>query len=201
MLNGRANQLSEMVPVARIHSEMSRFIKVGATNYVLLNTSDLRAVTMTAKAVMDTAWGGVRADGDVGHYKEWATKEYGAKAADAVAAIYRDYFAAIPKLASGDDYGDQLYHSEARQMLLSAMVDPPYYALPGQSPKWTQVRNLGLPSPNGGPAFGMGPAYATDTATRELKVTGDARAKWDAVWKEALAAEALVSQERRDYFI
>ena len=73
MLNGRANQLSEMVPVARIHSELGRFIKAGATNYILLNTSDLRAVTMTAKAVMDTAWGGVRADGDVGHYKEWAT--------------------------------------------------------------------------------------------------------------------------------
>jgi len=34
MLNGSANQLSEMVPVARIHSEMGRFIKAGATNYV-----------------------------------------------------------------------------------------------------------------------------------------------------------------------
>jgi hypothetical protein len=200
MLNGRANQLSEMVPVARIHSEMGRFIKAGATNYVLLNTSDLRAVAMTAKAVMDTAWGGVRADGDAGHYREWATREYGAKAADAVAAIYRDYFAAIPKLASGDDYGDQLYHTEARQMLLSLMVDPPYYALPGQAPKWSAVRILGLPNPDGRAGFGMGPNYAGDTANRELKVTGDAQGKWDAVWKAALAAEPLVAPDRRDYF-
>jgi hypothetical protein len=56
MLNGRANQLSEMVPVDRIYSEFGRYIAVGATAYVLLNTSDVRAVTMTAKTIMDTAW-------------------------------------------------------------------------------------------------------------------------------------------------
>jgi hypothetical protein len=200
MLNGRANQLSEMVPVARIHAEMGRFIKAGATNYILLNTSDLRAVTMTAKAVMDTAWGGVRPDGDAGYYKEWATREYGSKAANAIAALYRQYFAAIPKLANGDDYGDQLYHTEARQMLLALMVDAPYFALPGQAPKWSAVRNLGLPRPDGRPGFGMGPAYATDTATRELKVCGEQVAKWDAVWKAALAAEPLVAPERRAYY-
>jgi hypothetical protein len=85
-------------------------------------------------------------------------------------------------------------------MLLSLMVEPPYYALPGQSPKWTAVRIQGLPNPNGGPTFGMGPAYATDTATRELKVTGEAQGKWDTVWQEALATEALVSPDRRNYF-
>jgi len=46
----------------------------------------------------------------------------------------------------------------------------------------------------------MGPNYASDTTTRERKVTGDAQGKWDAVWKQALAAEPLVSPERRDYF-
>jgi hypothetical protein len=200
MLNGRANQLSEMVPVARIHAELGRFIKAGATNYILLNTSDLRAVSMTARAVMETAWGGVPASGDGGYYRDWGAREYGAKTADAIANIYRDYFAAIPKLANGDDYGDQLYHTEARQMLLALMVDAPYYALPGQSPKWTAVRNLGLPGPNGGPALGMSPTYATDTATRELKVCGEQVAKWDAVWKAALAAEPSVTPDRRDYF-
>ena len=68
MLNGRANQLSEMVPVDRIYSEFGRYIKAGATQYVLLNTSDLRAVSMTTKAVMDTAWGGVPKDGAMATY-------------------------------------------------------------------------------------------------------------------------------------
>ena len=69
MLNGRANQLSEMVPVDRIYSEFGRYIKAGATEYMLLNTSDLRAVSMTAKAVMDTAWGGVPEGRRDGHLR------------------------------------------------------------------------------------------------------------------------------------
>ena len=190
MLNGSANQLSEMVPVARIHSEMGRFIKAGATNYVLLNTSDLRAVTMTAKAVMEVAWGGVPADGDTGYYKDWGAREYGAKAAGMIAKLYQDYFGAIPKTATGNDYGDQLYHSEARQMLMNQMITGPYYSIPGQSPKWTAVRLMGVPTPEANPNLPMGPNYAIATATRELKVTGDAQSKWDAVWKEALAGEA-----------
>ncbi len=63
MLNGRANQLSEMVPVDRIYSEFGRYIKAGATQYMLLNTSDIRPVSMTAKVIMDTAWGGVPKEG------------------------------------------------------------------------------------------------------------------------------------------
>ena len=75
MLNGRANQLSEMVPVDRIYSEFGRYIKAGATQYVLLNTSDIRAVSMTAKAVMDTAWGGLpRQGGAMGTYAGWASQ-------------------------------------------------------------------------------------------------------------------------------
>ena len=59
MMNNRANQLTEMVPVDRILSELGRYIKAGATQYLLLNTSDLRPVSMTSKAVMDIAWKGL----------------------------------------------------------------------------------------------------------------------------------------------
>ena len=40
----------------------------------------------------------------------------------------------------------------------------------------------------------------TDTATRERQVCGEQVAKWDAVWKAALAAEKLVAPERRAYY-
>ncbi|HXB53008.1 MAG TPA: glycosyl hydrolase 115 family protein, partial [Rhizomicrobium sp.] len=113
MLNGRANQLSEMVPVDRIYSEFGRYIKAGATGYMLLNTSDIRPVSMTAKVIMDTAWGGVPKDGGAAAtYTGWASHQFGDKAADAVAKVWEDYFHAIPKLESGDDYGDQIYHTE-----------------------------------------------------------------------------------------
>jgi len=44
MMNGQANQLTEMVPVGTIQSELGRYIKAGATSYLLVNTSDLRPV-------------------------------------------------------------------------------------------------------------------------------------------------------------
>ena len=61
MMNGQANQLSELVPVGVIQEELGRYINAGATSYVLVNTSDIRPVAMTARALMETAWGGAPA--------------------------------------------------------------------------------------------------------------------------------------------
>ena len=96
MMNGQANQLSEMVPVQVVQSELGRYIKAGATSYVLVNTSDLRPVTMTTRALMEVAWGGVSAedDSDGAYYRKWATEELGAKSAPALESVYKDYFAA-----------------------------------------------------------------------------------------------------------
>jgi hypothetical protein len=195
MLNGRANQLGEMVPADRIYSEFGRYIKAGATSYMLVNVSDVRQVTLGAKRVMDAAWGGVPEGGADATYRKWSAGQFGGKAADAVAKVYRDYFAAIPKLPNGDDYGDQLYHSEARQLMMSAMIDLPHYTIPGQSPKWTEPRILGLPGQRG-----IGPDYIKTTTDRELKVCADARPKWDAVWRDAVKAEALVDPARKPFY-
>jgi hypothetical protein len=197
MLNGRANQLGEMVPADRIYSEFGRYIKAGATSYMLVNTSDVRAVTLGARTVMDTAWGGVPEGGADATYRKWSSYEFGDKAADAVAGVYRDYFAAIPKLPNGDDYGDQLYHSEARQLMMSAMIDLPHYTIPGQSPKWTEPRIIGLNPEN---SRGVGPDYIQKTTDRELKVCAEARPKWDAVWRDAVKAEALVDPARKPFY-
>jgi len=199
MLNGRANQLSEMVPVDRIYSEFGRYIKAGATGYMLLNTSDIRAVSMTAKVVMDTAWGGLPKDGARIAYAAWAKDQFSAGAADAVAKVWEDYFKAIPKLPSGDDYGDQIYHTEARQMLMTTMVSPPWYNIVGQSAKWVPVRILGF---NFDPNYGrdIERDYVATTMARELKVCGEAQAGWDAVLQQAKAAQALVPKDRQAYY-
>ncbi len=46
MMNGQANQLSEMVPLKIIQRRSGRYIKAGATSYLLVNTSDIRPVAM-----------------------------------------------------------------------------------------------------------------------------------------------------------
>ncbi len=204
MYNGRANQLSELVPVSRIYSELGRYIKARATAYILLNTSDIRPVAMTAKAVMDVAWGGVPPGGAEGYYKRWATYEFGAASADAVAKVYHDYFNAPAMTPSGrwgagQHYGDQLYQDESREMLLTSMISAPYYSIPSQDPKWTIPPIIGLEAhPHS--YFHFNRQTMLEVAKRQIEQCGEAQARWDAVWKEALAAEALVEPARRPYY-
>ncbi|HUY95823.1 MAG TPA: glycosyl hydrolase 115 family protein, partial [Terracidiphilus sp.] len=163
MMNGQANQLSELVPVGVIQEELGRYIKAGATSYVLVNTSDIRPVAMTARALMETAWGGAPAQlagADDAYYHRWAAEEFGVKSADAVAQVYKEYFAApevwgaipFPALTSAGarppapprlsnvprHYGDQHYHSEMRRLILDALTENQVIAIPSQSPKWTE---------------------------------------------------------------
>jgi hypothetical protein len=116
-----------------------------------------------------------------------------------VAKVWEDYFKAIPKLESGDDYGDQIYHTEARQMMMTTMITPPWYNIVGQSAKWTPVRILGFDfDPNYGRDIEQN--YAQTTMARELKVCAEAQPHWDAVWNEAKAAEASVPVERKPFY-
>ncbi|HEV2442918.1 MAG TPA: glycosyl hydrolase 115 family protein [Steroidobacteraceae bacterium] len=205
MLNGRANHLTEMVPVGRIYSELGRYIKAGATGYVLVNTSNTRQVAMTSEAVMNVAWGGVPAGGAADYYERWAAEEFGERSAPALAKVYTDYFDAFSHIpagerGAGEEYGDQLYHSEAQGLLLATMVSPPYYYVPSQDPKWTPVPILGL-TPSQPFFLHMGPDWVQSTLQRELSVCGSGQAAWDAVWHEALAAEPLVAPARRRYYV
>lgn len=200
MMNFRANQLTEMVPRERIVSELGRYIKAKATHYFLVNTSDIRPVSMTTKAVMDIAWRGLP-DGDQNSesfYRDWSAEQFGEKAASKVAEVYKDYFAAPAHFGEpAHEYGDQLYHTEARRMMLTYMIDSPLYSLPSQSPKWQ-------PPHIGGFGFGSNQAaekqWLRDTVTREIQQCGEAQPRWDAVWKKALEAEPLVLPERLPFY-
>jgi hypothetical protein len=44
--------------VKKLQTELARYIQAGATGFLLMNTSDIRPVAMTARAVMEIAWGG-----------------------------------------------------------------------------------------------------------------------------------------------
>jgi hypothetical protein len=219
MMNGQANQLSEMVSVKVIQSEIDRYIQAGATSYFLVNTSDIRPVAMTARAVMEMAWGGVPAttgglpgEADAAYYRKWASEEFGAKSAEALTKVYREYFAAPslrapfgpPHLTSAGEApppsaryrdvplvdGDQHYHSEARRIILDDLSGHQVIYVPSQSPKWTQPR-VGIT------LTGQQRAALLD---RDIQDTTGAQPRWDAVWKDAVAAESLIDPTRRDYY-
>jgi len=214
MMNFNANQLSEMVPASVIDEEIGRYIKAKATAYFLVNTSDIRPVAMTTRAVMDAAWGGVSGgqDNDIAFYKQWSSEEFGAKAADAIATVYKEYFAApsmrsnlaAPGLTSAGNAppprpeysrvpranGDQHYHTEIRRLLLDRLSEGQVASVPSQSPKWTVPRLV--------------PQFSADEKktllTRDIQECEEAQRRWDAVWQDAVAAKVLVSAERRDYY-
>ncbi len=199
MMNNRTNQLTEMVPMERITSELGRFVKARATNYFLVNTSDIRPYTLTTRAVMDIAWLGHlpgAEDAPSGYYRRWAADEFGEKAAPAIADMYKAYFAAPAHFGDPPrEYGDQIYHTEGRQMMLTWMIDSPLYAIPSQSPKWEIPRLVG----QGYSRMG-GNEWLSTTAKREIQQCRDAQPRWDAVWRKAVAAEDLVPGARRPFY-
>jgi glycosyl hydrolase family 115 (putative glucuronidase) len=198
MMNNRANQLTEMVPVDRILSELGRYIKAGATQYMLLNTSDLRPVVMTTKVVMDLAYKGLPegADSSAEVYRQWAAEEFGAKAAAPLADVYKAYFAAPAHFGHpAIEYGDQLYHTETRQLALTYMIDSPLYSIPSQAPKWEPAGMLGERVDR--PA---GKEWLQQTIVKEIQQCGEAQPRWDAVWTKALAVEPLVPADRRSFY-
>jgi hypothetical protein len=196
MMNTRANQLTEMVPVERIVSELGRYIAAGATQYLLINTSDIRPVSMTTEAAMDIAWKGSLPGGAAKYYEQWAADEFGNKAAPAVANLYQEYFRAPAHFGDPPrEYGDQLYHTEGRQMMLTYMIDSPLYALPEQSPKWELPRLIGPGYERKG-----GKEWLHELTTREIQQCGDAQPRWDDAWQHALAAETLIPAARRPFY-
>jgi hypothetical protein len=200
MMNGRANQLTEMVPVERIFSELGRYIRAGATDYLLVNTSDIRPVPLTIKAVMETAWKGVPAGGAEASdqfLRRWASEEFGKQAASRVAEVYQDYFKAPAHFGEPEhQYGDQIYHTEARHMMLAYMIAPPLYGLPSQSPQWVPPHIFG----QGAYEKGMANGWLGDAIQREIPQCSGAQPRWDAVWRKALAAEPLIPAERRPFY-
>ena len=111
MLNGRANQLTEMVPPSRHFDQLGTFVKNGRrTKYIILNTSDLRPVPLTTQAVMRFAWdpkpfmtAATPDDAQTQYITQWCTRQYGLtdqSLAEQCAGLYNDYFK-IPYIVAG----------------------------------------------------------------------------------------------------
>ncbi len=128
MYDYMSNHYSEMVPLERIQRELGRATKAGATRWLLVNTANVRPVVMTTRAVMELAWNPAAwvAPNSTEHdtyLAKWATEEFGARAAPAIVDYYNAYFAAPARYGTPEDAtaGDNLYHTVARNLLLSLL--------------------------------------------------------------------------------
>jgi hypothetical protein len=228
MMNGQANQLSEMVSVKIIQSEIGRYIKAGATAYFLVNTSDIRPYVMTTRAVMNMAWAGnltgepatpagaqtePGSDNEDAYYRRWITDEFGPRSVDALTKTYKDYFAA-PSLRP--PFGPP--------RLTSAGNAPPPMPMPrsnvplfeGDNHYHSEVRRLILDSlsehqviaiPSQSPKWTMprvmpqsNPEMRATLIDRDIKDCADAQPRWDAVWKDAAAAKSLIDPASSNYY-
>jgi hypothetical protein len=99
MLNAACNQLTEMVNPGRIYNQVGRFVRAGATEYLLVNVSDIRPVPLSTDCAMKLAWDARpyldRTDEQnmTAFLEDWSRRQFGAEAAGEISGIYRDYFA------------------------------------------------------------------------------------------------------------
>jgi hypothetical protein len=119
MYTASRNQLSEMIPPGRICSELGRFVKAGATNFFLVNVSDVRAVPLSTDCAMRFAWnaapylGKTEQENMDASLIDWSRRQFGKALAKDVAALYARFYD-IPYHRGRGNTGDNQLHSAMR---------------------------------------------------------------------------------------
>jgi hypothetical protein len=89
-------QITHIVTPMRIEDEFRRIVQSGATEYMLVNVSELREYVMEARMIAELSWNSPQAFGQPGaadRYIQWWAREYfGSAAAAKVADSYRGYY-------------------------------------------------------------------------------------------------------------
>jgi hypothetical protein len=173
-----ANQLSEMVPLERIEREIGRAADAGATEYLLVNVSDVRPYPLTTRAVMEMAARGRKWDAR-SFLAQWCREEFGGKAAAAAAGYYRAYFAAPGQTgpAEHETLADNAYQNYLRYILVSLIKGRPEL-----SSRFIRVANW------------------DDFIQRTSRAAREAEPRWAEARTLAGKAAALVPADRRQFF-
>ena len=92
------NQLSEMVSPARAYREVGRLIAAGATEYFMLNVSDIRHYPLSTDFCMKMAWNAKPYEGKTpklvmaDFILEWSSNQFGKVVAPMLTGLYERYF-------------------------------------------------------------------------------------------------------------
>lgn len=187
MIDWRSNHFSELVPLERIQHELGRAARAGATQYLIVNTSNLRPVVMTSRATMELAWNpkpwmDENSDESSAYLARWCREEFGEKAVGALEKYYQAYFQAPAKYGQAADarMGDQFYEIMSRFLLVQLSkgnINTPF-------------RRFGMPGK---------PTVAQFAANLE-SACNDAAPRWEKAMQLAEAAEPLIPKDRRPFF-
>jgi hypothetical protein len=87
VLDARSNHFTELVPLKTIWHALGRAAKAGTTEYLFVNTGNLRPALMATRAVMELAWKATpwvadQPDESTAYLRKWWREEIGAKAAE-----------------------------------------------------------------------------------------------------------------------
>jgi hypothetical protein len=92
-------QLTHIVGPSTVAEQFDRIVKSGATEYMLLNVSEMRDYVMGTRMIADITWDApaiYAAPDPAGRYTAWWSREYfGAGAAQAAVDAYNRYFALL----------------------------------------------------------------------------------------------------------
>jgi hypothetical protein len=173
-----ANQLTEMAPPERIGRELGRAARAGATEYLLVNVSDIRPYPLTTRAAMEVAVKGAAWRWEP-YLEQWCREEFGEKAAGALNEYYRAYFAAPGRYGAGEHetLADNAYHNYLRFILVSLIRGRPEL-----STRFIQIRNW------------------DDWLSRIRKAAAEAEPRWERARALADAAAALTPADRKEFF-
>lgn len=85
---------------AVVGSEFEKIVKAGATEYMLVNMSEVRDYVMGARMIGDICWNAAAvfaAPNAAGRYASWWSREYFGKNAEAADGVYAQYFTLLDK--------------------------------------------------------------------------------------------------------
>ena len=91
-------QLTHTVGPATIAGQFEKIVQAGATEYMLVNVSEVRDYVMGGRMLADLTWDApaiYAAPDAAGRYTAWWSREYFPEAAPAVESVYEKYFAAL----------------------------------------------------------------------------------------------------------
>jgi hypothetical protein len=187
MYDGRSNHFTERIPLERIAHELGRAAQAGGTNYLLINTANVRPVVMTTRAVMELAWHAeaweAANSAEPGLFlKKWCAEEFDTTAPE-LQDYYRAYFQAPARYGQQEDetMADNHYQTVARGLLLGLIAGG------GASP-------IELPGPVG--KF----SNLKDAGALLAKITEEADRRWQKTRLLAEKAKPFVPAGRRDFF-
>jgi hypothetical protein len=187
MIDWRSNHFSELVPLETIRHELGRAAKAGATEYLIVNTSNLRPVLMTSRATMELAWNprpwiAPSPDEASAYLAQWCREEFGERAAGTLADYYNAYFQAPAKYDNAADarMGDQFYEIMSRMLLVQM----------SQGTENKPIRRFGMRQ-------AMTPAQY---ASRIASACSEAMPRWQRAQQLAETARQLVPTDRLPFF-